>query len=680
MPQIPEYHDLATAADDDLLPVVDVSELNQLKKIRVDRLRGLGIYVESFNARKGAVTFQTSDLTDRGVKSFNGRRNDIVLESADLNGLDGSGLSGVGTGTGGVSNTGSTTIGADTDADGVGVIDLQTRNLSRLQILNDGSIDFKKSPIVNFAGAGDRVYAALYTSLAAAISAIGSARKTLTIATLTDDPSLTFPANITLEFVSGGGLNLTTAPPSTILGPIVAAPVQIFYNALPGESSISFVGNNFLALVFPQWWGARGDNTTDDSNAIQAAVTAAASRITFFPAATYLTTKAITVTANGATLRGAGYYNSLINFSPPIEDICFDVNNGAAGISFVEFSDLALTSANMITKHGIRITSGFDMKFHRVKINQFNSTANDSVGLELRGHEILKYKDLTITADRPILVQSDPNSTYDFDQQHFTDLYLIAHQSRPCIEVESGVNISNVTFDGVQSWIAGKHGFYCNDTATPAAINMNLTIKNVRWEQNIYDDGWLIYFAQNQIFSNLILENLTGGGVHGNGIYVRKVDQATITNVNYQGALCALNADATCTNFEFTNPKWPTATFTLAGFKYYNATVVSGQNFRNIEVADSGNAALLPATGNGALTRGLVIVITGGGSVGMFSVHGPANLVIKIADANNQFTVAAGTAGKTNVYWNGTSARYEIENKQGAAFMYAVYSFLDNVN
>lgn len=75
------------------------------------------------------------------VKSFNGRGGAVALQSADLNGLSGAGLTGIGTGTGGVNNTGSTTIGADTDSDGVGVLALQTRGVTRLQVNNDGTVD-----------------------------------------------------------------------------------------------------------------------------------------------------------------------------------------------------------------------------------------------------------------------------------------------------------------------------------------------------------------------------------------------------------------------------------------------------------------------------------------------------------------------------------------------------------
>jgi hypothetical protein len=53
---------------------------------------------------------------------------------------DGSGLTGIASGTGGVENTGSTTIGADTDSNGVGEIALQTQNTTRVVVKNDGKV------------------------------------------------------------------------------------------------------------------------------------------------------------------------------------------------------------------------------------------------------------------------------------------------------------------------------------------------------------------------------------------------------------------------------------------------------------------------------------------------------------------------------------------------------------
>jgi len=65
---------------------------------------------------------------------------------------DGSGLTGIGTGTGGVINTGSTTIGADSDANGSGEIALQTRGLTRMTIKNDGIVE---CTVLKLTGGGD---------------------------------------------------------------------------------------------------------------------------------------------------------------------------------------------------------------------------------------------------------------------------------------------------------------------------------------------------------------------------------------------------------------------------------------------------------------------------------------------------------------------------------------------
>lgn len=81
-------------------------------------------------------------LTASHVTKFNTRTGDVVLTSADLNGLDGSGLTGISSGTGGISNTGSTSIDADTDANGTGVVSLRTRNIDRVIVANNGKVGF----------------------------------------------------------------------------------------------------------------------------------------------------------------------------------------------------------------------------------------------------------------------------------------------------------------------------------------------------------------------------------------------------------------------------------------------------------------------------------------------------------------------------------------------------------
>lgn len=66
---------------------------------------------------------------------------------------NGAGLTGIAAGTGGVENTGSTTVGADSDSNGVGVVALQTRATTRLQIENDGTISIANDLVIAGASA-----------------------------------------------------------------------------------------------------------------------------------------------------------------------------------------------------------------------------------------------------------------------------------------------------------------------------------------------------------------------------------------------------------------------------------------------------------------------------------------------------------------------------------------------
>ena len=72
---------------------------------------------------------------------------DVVVTSTTG---DGSGLTGIGTGTGGVINTGSTTIGADSDGDNVGVIALQINSVTKFSVANDGDIGKTQAILIRY--------------------------------------------------------------------------------------------------------------------------------------------------------------------------------------------------------------------------------------------------------------------------------------------------------------------------------------------------------------------------------------------------------------------------------------------------------------------------------------------------------------------------------------------------
>ncbi|HMG72604.1 MAG TPA: hypothetical protein VK582_03815 [Pyrinomonadaceae bacterium] len=87
--------------------------------------------------------------------------------------------------------------------------------------------------------------------------------------------SLTVPANITLDFSEGSGVGVSTKQTLTILGPMMAPPKQIFYNALPGQGTVSFSRSKTVSTFYPQWWGGTPDDRTDNTAAVLSTLAAA---------------------------------------------------------------------------------------------------------------------------------------------------------------------------------------------------------------------------------------------------------------------------------------------------------------------------------------------------------------------------------------------------------------------
>lgn len=110
---------------------------------------------------------------------------------------------------------------------------------------------------------------AFYTSLSAALTAIGSSHGTLVIDTAIAANGLTIPANVTLRFVNSG--QFTGTGTVTIVGGMAGdaydRPRQLFASTL----TVRFTGNKTLFQFYHEWWGAVGDGSTDDTANVQRA-------------------------------------------------------------------------------------------------------------------------------------------------------------------------------------------------------------------------------------------------------------------------------------------------------------------------------------------------------------------------------------------------------------------------
>lgn len=150
--------------------------------------------------------------------------------------------------------------------------------------------------VPNCAGTNDT------TKFSAAITQVGSNTATIRLPYKSGSRcavnNLTIPANVTLNNEDGTGLKINTGQTLTVLGPISNPPgKRLFINAVSGQGTASLTGNVAVGTVYPQWWGATADGSTEDSTFVQAAMVAAASRKLHFLTGTYVI-RNISISAN----------------------------------------------------------------------------------------------------------------------------------------------------------------------------------------------------------------------------------------------------------------------------------------------------------------------------------------------------------------------------------------------
>lgn len=359
----------------------------------------------------------------------------------------------------------------------------------------------------------------------------------------------------------------------TIPSNIQICPINGAIFAVSSGASLAIGGNE---AIYPEWFGAKGDGTTDDTAAFQSCVsTALMAGCHILARGTYLLTSTIafTKTHNYMTVLDGGG-TGIFDFEPTAEDVMFDVTNGASVFWCFHLKDFRVFSNDTTYKKtAIQAADFSTSKIENVIIGASDKwTGNGSVGLRTLGRELTVFENLRIHADIPIQISKNSNSTvYQTDGFHFSDLFLYAlDDTKPNILVDDGVNISNLTIDGYQHWTGGLNGFYYNNTENTGNTSSAINIKNVRWEQTAPAcTGYMVTVTDNStnpLISSVILENCivvgdtdTPAAFSAGGVKLRKVGGATLIN-------CASNCDEvtskvasfdTCTNIKLINFSTP---------------------------------------------------------------------------------------------------------------------------
>lgn len=447
-------------------------------------------------------------------------------------------------------------------------------------------------------------------------------------------------------------------------------------------------------------FGADPTGLADSTSAIQAAIDTGKDSI-YIPEGTYKVTSTITVSGSYVHVYGAGKGATTILFAPTANGICFKFSDGATmmtggsikGLRFYSNdSTYAKTALNIIDVDDFSIEDIIISGSVNVGGTNFWTGGTASTGIKIQGRDQTTVRKLDIAADLPINIADNPNNSIDIDHFHFSDCYLLAN-ANPIIKVESGVNLTNVTFDGYQAWNLGTDGFSWIDT-TSTSNSYNLSFHNVRGEQGSSTSAYLFNIQQNSNLQNLSFDNIYLANDR-NGFYLRNVQSLQLSNVFFDGsARKIIDIDATVDGMTIDDCLWnPTATATVSGqtmiwsspkrtstdalppWGYYASTSNTYQQGFIVGSAIS-EPQFSITTGNVTLFAqemcGFLTIINDLGQVGTFIISGVNHTTTLVSDPSSAYSVTPAAANKTSVYWSAGNTAYEIDNETGSTRKYKI--------
>jgi hypothetical protein len=453
--------------------------------------------------------------------------------------------------------------------------------------------------------------------------------------------------------------------------------------------------DKMLDIVSVKDFGAVGDNTADDTAAIQAAIDSVAGQIgIYFPDGDYKITSKILVNKDRVMFCGNGN-SSRINFVPTADGICFELDKGPGAVFSVvqcTLKDIAFYSTDTTySKTALRLVDVSELIVDNVQTisPHWRGGASGSIFAHILSRDTSSFKNLNVFADRPIVISPDPDaSIIGIDHFNFHNCYLgnVFGSAYPLIEIEEGVIVTQLTFTGYQAWVGGAGGFKWVDTTTAAACNQ-LTFENVRYESNNDpNNAYMIEINRSGAAGNLQNFSIVNGQTNlTKGFYLRRVLNANIENFWYNDSTReALNADSSVYPITTKNCSWQNGgTATLTGLTLVNADT----NFVSGPVRENGvyipTTSAIPQLENNATLAssyvsiaidgvhklggpnqlGVVAIAVTTGNSALFAFKGAAGSVVIISDPDSAFTTTKNTGSKMNVYWDAGNNQYEIQNK-----------------
>lgn len=417
-----------------------------------------------------------------------------------------------------------------------------------------------------------------------------------------------------------------------------------------------------------------------------------------------------TISNNGVKVIGAGLESTTITFSPTANGTLLTIDRGAI-VSYGRLAHFTIFSSDATyTKTALDLYSVDNWKFDEVRIG--GSVSNGmgssvwggpgSIGVRTRGHQVSRFNGFTCFAERPVLLSLNPYVFLHLDHFHFTDCFFIGGMNYPLVEGDLGSgtalrNISEMTFDGYQAWVAGTHGFQwdqLNSTIASTGVSQKWKFANVRWEGGASTSAYAFYCTHDAGVQGVMFDNCHTGNDR-NGFYMRGVNMCDFqTHISESSARTNFDVDNVrvlqCRTSLWLGPQGTLANMRLVqksdqsiglgggilgqDFWYETSTVAPKSQTISTDFAYGGILLSLTDTTIYPLSIdnnmiGILEVLNSAPAatrgMGIIGIRGQNQTVVIIADPYAVFSTTKGNANTINVYWDAGNTRFELENQSG---------------
>lgn len=433
-------------------------------------------------------------------------------------------------------------------------------------------------------------------------------------------------------------------------------------------------------------YGANSGGTGDSTAAVQAAITAAGNDPVGFgqkvvlPQGAYVITSTLTMAVDRVTLEGAGKTSSILYFIPAVDSPCVRIvkSGGTALIARMVVRQLGFQSAatNTKVKTGIQIWSGTEITIEDIGIVS-GTWVNGSIGIQTKGREATNLHNLALFCDRPLVISKSSFDWIDCDHFDVSDFYGLCTigSAGTVVEIDSGVVLTNTSFNGYQAWVGGQSGLGWNDSAS-TNVSYNVSFNNVRTEQATGSNGWAIYVNRSGSAASIyqLQFNNCYWSPPAQGVYLRRVASGVLFNncIYSSSTNTAADFDSSVEQVLLNNCWWQ------AGSKASTTNLVerwrlnkdattmplpntgffSDTNYKPFRVADGSTNA-----------PGLEFL--SGGSVGIWYVGAASGNYLGVSSGGNDAVYIGGTGGVVRLAKPGSAIQPSLTfNSEGSLGFY----------